>query len=262
MSFTNDQKVLQMISTRFRRFVPALALPLALALAACGDSAEGEGPAVSNKPMAEIPAPEGQQWSQMVQVTEDDGYLVGNPDAPIKLLEYASLTCGACANFTQTAAEEIKADYVDTGRVSYELRNQVHNGIDLTLAALVRCGNPESFHPLSEQVWRNFEQVMGTAQQNAAGLEAAMTRPENERFAAVAESAGLLDFFASRGLSRDQARTCLADTESVTAIAERSDAQSAELDVTGTPTFFINGRKVDTNNWEQLQVMLQEAGAR
>ncbi|WP_379546109.1 thioredoxin domain-containing protein [Qipengyuania sp. DSG2-2] len=250
-----------MFSKSARRFGPALALPLALALAACGDSAD-DAAVVSSEPIANIAAPEGQSWSEMVQVTEADGYLVGNPDAPIKLMEYASLTCGACANFTQTAAEEIKTEYVDTGRVSYELRNQIHNGIDLTMAALVRCGSPESFHPLSEQVWLNFDEVMGTAQQGGQAMEAAMARPENERFVAVAEATGLLDFFAARGLSRDQARQCLADSGSVTAIAERSNAQSAELDVAGTPTFFINGRQLDAKNWDQLEVALQEAGAR
>ncbi|QYU69743.1 DsbA family protein [Leptolyngbya sp. 15MV] len=245
--------------TSFRHLALAtLALPLALA--ACGGTAE-EG-ATSGDPIAPIAAPAGTEWVDTVQVTEADGYLLGNPDAPIKLIEYGSLTCGACAQFTETAMEELKSKYVASGRVSLELRNQVHNGLDLMLARLVRCGAPESMHPLSEQVWLNLEQVLTTAQADQQALETAMRLPEDQRFPAAAQAAGFLDFFASRGLSRDQAATCLADTASVTAIAERSDAQSKELGISSTPTFILNGRVLDERSWPELEAALQRAGAR
>lgn len=248
--------------TMFRRVTLAtLAAPLALGLAACGSDAEGDA-ALNGEPVAEVPAPEGQEWAEVTQVTDYDGYQIGNPDAPIKMVEYGSLTCGACAYFTQTGFEPLRNEYINSGRVSFELRNQVHNGIDLVLARLVRCSGPEAMVPLSEQVWLNLNEVLGGAQANGEALERAMTLPENERFVAAAEAAGLLDFFAARGLSRDQARTCLADVDSVKAISDRSDQQSKEFDVTGTPTFFINGKKIDSNGWEQIEPILQKAGAR
>ena len=238
-----------------------LALPLALALAACGDEAGTEG-SISGEPVAEVAAPEGQSWLETVAVSDSDGYILGNPDAPIKLIEFASYTCGACANFIETGVEPLKADYVESGRVSYELRNLIRDPIDLSVAVLARCGSPESFHPLSEQVWQNFQTIMGGAQQNGQAIEAAMQRPENERLVGVAEAVGLIDFFASRGLSRDQARQCLADTEKVQSIAENSNTQATEMDVTGTPSFFINGQKADALGWDQLEIALQNAGAR
>ncbi|MCH2488066.1 MAG: DsbA family protein, partial [Erythrobacter sp.] len=76
---------------------------------------------------------------------------------------------------------------------------------------------------------------------------------------------GFYDFFAARGLSADQARTCLADFAGIEAIAERYDTQSRELDVTATPTFFLNGRKLElepTAPWPQIEQRLQQAGAR
>ncbi|GMN12713.1 thioredoxin domain-containing protein [Altererythrobacter sp. MTPC7] len=238
-----------------------IALPLALALAACGDEAETAG-SLSGEPVAEVPAPEGQSWLDTVAVSDADGYIVGNPDAPIKLIEYASYTCGACANFIETGVEPLKSEYVESGRVSFELRNLVRDPIDLSVAVLARCGSPESFHPLSEQVWRNFQTIMGGAQANGQAIEAAMTGPEDERLVGVAEAVGLIDFFASRGLSRDQARQCLADTDKVQSIAENSNTQASQNDVTGTPTFFINGQQTDARGWDQLEVALQEAGAR
>ncbi len=244
---------------KLRRLALAtLALPFALA--ACGDTAE-EG-ATSGEPIAPIAAPAGTQWVDQVQVTEADGYLIGNPDAPIKLIEYGSLTCGACAQFAATGAEELKNEYVNSGRVSFELRNQVHNGLDLVLARLVRCGAPESMQPLSDQVWLNLETVLGNAQANPQALDAAMALPEDQRFAAAADAAGFLDFFATRGLSRDQAATCLADPAAVTAIAERSDAQSKELGVTATPTFILNGKVLEERSWPEIEAALQRAGAR
>ena len=236
-----------------------LAAPLALALAACGDSEAGD---ISGEPLEAVPAPEGQTWTDVVEVTGSDGYLLGNPDAPLKLVEYASLTCGACANFAQTGAEPLKEEYVSTGKVSFELRNQVHNTFDLTLARLARCSAPESFHPLAEQVWFNFNEVMGGLQGAQSQLGNVAELPEDERFVAIAEAAGFLDFFAARGVSRDQAAACLADSESVMAIGDRSTQQSDELGVGSTPTFILNGRILEERSWDDLETVLQEAGAR
>ena len=243
--------------------IATLAAPLALGLAACDsaeDTATGEVP--EGEVVAAVPAPEGQQWTEVASVTDYDGYVIGNPDAPIKLIEYGSLTCGACANFAVTGIPSLREEYVNSGRVSYELRNQIHNGIDLVLARLVRCGAPESYHALSDQVWTNLQSLMQGAQSNPQGLEAAMQMPEDQRFPAVAQVAGLYDFFAARGISEDQARTCLADFASVQKIAENSQSQTEEFNVTGTPTFFINGRNIGTQSWASLEPMLQRAGAR
>lgn len=249
--------------TTIRRVTLAtLAAPLALGLAACGESATEEG-VTDSEPVAEVPAPEGQQWSEVTTVTELQGHMIGNPDAPIKLLEYGSLTCGTCAQFTQTGADALKEEYVNSGRVSYELRPLVLNPLDLVLVSLARCSTEEAVVPLSEQVWMNFSEVMGAAQQAGPAFDQAMSLPEDQRFAAAAEATGALDFFAARGLSRDQARTCLQDTEKVKGIAERSSQQGEEFNVTGTPTFFVNGSKLDSvYSWEALEPVLQRAGAR
>ena len=249
---------------RYRKIaLAALAAPLALGLAACdsaGDATSGE--VAEGAAIAPIEAPEGTQWTDQVVRTEMDGYLLGNPDAPIKVIEYASLTCPACASFAMTGADPLKQDYVNSGRVSFELRNQVHNGLDLILARIVRCGAPESFHPLSEQVWLNLQAILQRAQANPDALEQAMNLPEDQRFVAAAGAAGFYDFFASRGISIDQAQICLADFASVQQIAENSRSQSDELNVTGTPTFIVNGVNVGTQNWASLEPLLQRAGAR
>ena len=243
----------------FRRIVLAtLSAPMALALSACGS--DDEAP-VKGEPIAAIAAPAGQSWVDTAAVTPEGGYVIGNPEAPLKLVEYASHTCPHCAAFSQEAAGKLD-EYVAKGTVSYELRNQIHDPIDLTIALLVRCGTAQSFHPLANQAWQNFESLMTTVQSNGAALEQAQQVPPAQRFQAIAQASGLLDFFAARGISRDQAMTCLADTAKAQQIADASDKQSEELNVTGTPSFFLNGRLVPGTRWIDIEPALQNAGAR
>ena len=142
------------------------------------------------------------------------------------------------------------------------MRNLVRDPIDLTIASLVRCGQPENMEPLSSQAWIALNDIFANVNQNGAAFEAASSLPEDQRFVAIADAAGLIDFFSARGLSADQARTCLADAEAVQAIATRSQDQVNELGLTGTPTFILNGQKLNVNQWEGLEPILQRAGAR
>lgn len=236
----------------------ALAAPLALMLAACGSET---GEIEESEAIAAIPAPDGTNWGETVTVSEYDGYILGNPEAPIKLVEYASHTCGACANFAAQAKDSIE-EYVATGVVSFEQRNLVLNPIDLSIAQIVRCGPKENMQPLSDQTWANLSQIFATVEQNGAAYEAAGNMPVDQRFVQIAQAAGLIDFYAARGLSADQQRECLSNGEAIERIANNSTAQAEEFGVTGTPTFLLNGRKLDVNSWADIEPMLQRAGAR
>lgn len=238
-----------------------LAGALAMTLAACDSTEEGSD-VLSGEPIAAIPAPDGTQWTDVVNVSDEGGYVTGNPEAPLKLVEYASHTCGACASFSMEGNPPLKKDYVSTGVVSVELRNLVRDPLDLTIATLVRCGQPQNMQPLSDQAWASLNDIFATVQQNNAALEAATQAPPEQRFVQIAEAAGLIGFFAARGLSADQARTCLADNAKVEAIAAQSQQQAQELGVSATPTFFLNGNKLDGTQWSQIEPALQKAGAR
>jgi protein-disulfide isomerase len=240
----------------------ALAAPLALALAACNSTEEEGGADLAGEPIAAIPAPDGGNWNDTVTVTPEMGYKVGNPDAPLKLVEYASHTCNACAFFATTGKPPLKEKYISTGVVSFEQRQLIRGFEDLLIATLVSCGPKESMQPLSDQAWTAFEQIIGGFQANADAYNAAGNLPPEQRFVAAAEAAGLIEFFAARGLSADQARTCLADTKKIKAIADASDAQAKEFTITGTPTFMLNGTKLEENQWDKLEPILQRAGAR
>lgn len=243
--------------------VLALAAPLSLALAACGSGDSGEPGATSGEPVAAVEPPAGQEWADVVTVTPQGGWQAGNPEAPIKLVEYGSLTCGACANFSTTAAQPLRETYVNSGRVSYELRSVPLSGAtDLVLTRLLECAPKEAVHPLAEQIWANLGELLGPLQANAAGLNQALSLPAEQRFVAFAEQAQLLEFFAARGISTEQSRQCLADAAAMEALAERLQAQSEADGITGTPTFFLNGNRLDALAWTDVEAALQQAGAR
>lgn len=237
----------------------ATAGALALALGACSDNAE-DASALEGEPIADIPAPDGGSWLETSARTEDGGYRLGNPDAPLKLVEYASHTCGACAAFSAQGVPPLEEEYVASGVVSYEVRNLIRDPLDMTISVLARCGADEAYHPRANAAWA----ALGDISQNLDGetYQAAMAQPIEQRFIAIAEGAGLLDFFATRGLSTDQARQCLADVENINAIADRSESSASEANVTATPTFFLNGARIDGSQWPQVEPALQQAGAR
>lgn len=246
----------------FRRLALATAaLPFSLALAACSDDAV-DG-AVDAEPVAVVPAPEGSSWDQQVVRTEEGGWQVGNPDAPIKLVEYGSLTCPACARFSQDGAEAITNEYVQSGRVSFEFRSvPIHGLPDLLMTRLIECAPETAAVPLADQIWANLETIDAGFRTNGTAVQSAFELPQDQRFAAVGEVSGLTDFFASRGISRDQARVCLSDSEAIIALGDRLQEQTTADNVQSTPTFFLNGRQLDERSWTEIEAILQRAGAR
>lgn len=248
------------------KFTRLLSLPLLalapLMLAACEDAATTEGAVPAGEPLPAIAPPAGQQWGDVVTITPQGGYLVGNPDAPIKLVEYASHTCGACANFAKTGKPVIKDKYIPTGVVAFEQREVFLNPFDAVIATLAQCGAKEQFQPLSDEVWQNLDSVFAGLQGNPQAVEAASALPLNQRFAAIGEATGLLEFFAARGLSADQGRACLSDATKIEALVKTTEANAAEDKIQGTPTFFLNGKRVEGTSWDMVEPQLQRAGAR
>ncbi|MFO6448542.1 thioredoxin domain-containing protein [Erythrobacter sp. NE805] len=241
--------------------LPLLALA-PLLLSACGDEATPEGGVPKGEALPAIAAPAGQSWTETVTITPEGGYLVGNPDAPLKLVEYASHTCSHCAEFARTGKEPLKSKYVASGVVSFEQREVFLNPYDVVIAGLAQCGTKEQFQPLSDQVWGNLESVFAGLQGNPQAVEAAGQLPINQRFAAIAEVTGLLEFFAARGISADQGRTCLTDQAKIEALVKTEEANRQKDKIEGTPTFFLNGQRIDGTTWDRLEPQLQRAGAR
>ena len=234
-------------------------IALSLTLAACGKSEEGAKP--SGDPVAAVAPPAGAVWSQTVAETPDGYFLMGNPSAKVKLVEYGSYTCSHCRDFSSEASEEIRK-MVDTGKVNFEFRTYVRDPIDISTALLARCGGKDIFYPLSEQFFANQTAMFDKAQ--ALGdqpYQALMSAPPAERFGKLGNALGLVEFAQQRGISADQAKSCLADTAAAEKLAKGVEAANSQYQITGTPSFILNGVLVDNvANWASLQPKLKEAG--
>jgi protein-disulfide isomerase len=249
--------------TSFRQITLGLILaPLALSLTACGGKDNANG-GLSGDPIAKIAPPAGKAWADVVAKTPEGGYRMGNPDAPIKLIEFGSLTCPHCADFAEKSSAELRDNFVASGRVSFEFRNFVRDAIDLTVAQMTRCGAPESYFALTEQAFTNQAAMIGQVQKGGeAAYGAAMKASPEQRGMAIAQLGGLPDFFAARGISKEQAATCLADVKAMEALAKATQDQGKEFDIQGTPTFLINGAKAEVTGWPELKAKLESLGAR
>lgn len=252
-----------MSAYRFRRSFAAVALlPLALGLAACDKKADGPG-ALTGEPIAKVAAPAGKAWADVVAETPDGGVLLGNPDAPIKLIEYGSLSCPHCAKLAQDGMAKLRDDYIGSGRVSLEFRSFAIHPQDVPLTLLARCGGLETYFPLVEQIYANFDALNAPLADPAvqAKANAVMQGNPEQRMTGMADALGYTQFFAARGVAVEQARACLNDSAKAAQVATFSQKYS-ESGITGTPTLLLNGNNLETTEWPVLEAALQKAGAR
>ena len=238
---------------------------LALLLASCGGS-EGENAgnsvaAAGGAPTASVPAPNGSDWSQTVSQTAEGGFIMGNPNAPVKVVEFASYTCPHCAEFSEHGAQELVNKYVKTGQVSFELRNYVRDPIDLTVALLSRCGGAGPFFKLSDQLFAAQEDWIGKLQTMPAAMQQQLQTMQPTQMAqTVAEQAGLIQFVRVRGVPAEKAQQCLGDNSAIERLVQMNQSATQQYQLTGTPSFLINGEVVpNAANWATLEPKIQEA---
>jgi protein-disulfide isomerase len=223
----------------------AVALAAALCLA----------PATAN-PATAAPS---RDWSRTVVVTPEGGFRMGNPAAKVKLVEYGSLACPHCRHFEETGYKPLVQNYVRTGRVSYEFRNLLINGPDISISLITRCAGPARFFPMSELVyatqpqWEKKIEDMGDA--DKAALDK-MTDPQ--RVVRFAEVGGMGQLAARFGVSPARARQCLTDPKGLKLLLDMTQAAN-DKGVDHTPTFFVNGKVSGAATWDQLEPELKKA---
>lgn len=236
------------------------AISLMLLLGACGDGQDnGTTTVVANQTASEasVQAPRDGDWTQVVTQTPEGGFRMGNPNAPVQLVEYASMTCPHCAAFSEEAHEPLKQQYVRTGQVSFEYRNFVLNEPDLIASMAARCQGPEPFFHLTEQLFAEQRQwIEGFS--DPAQAQQFQNLPPAQRRVAYAKAADLDQFFRRRGMPEARFDACLADDKAAEQVAQLVQL-GTDQGVTGTPTFFVNGRRVDGSTWEVVQRTIQGA---
>jgi protein-disulfide isomerase len=193
---------------------------------------------------APVPAPNNGDWSTVVTKSAEGGFVMGNPDAKVKLVEFGSMTCPHCAEFEEQGGKALVDNYVKKGLVSWEFRNFVRDPFDMAATLLARCGGEANFFGMTRTMFHDQKTWIGKLQAaDQATLQGLQTMPPAQQFSTIADLAGLKTFAAQRGVPR----------------AKNSDAVST-YSIPGTPAFLINGTLADqTSNWATLEPKLKEA---
>ncbi len=237
-----------------------------LALAACNKrSTQTQGTAVSNETVTitEAGPPPGGSWADVVNATSD-GYMMGNPNAKVKLLEIGSLSCPHCKAFDDEGVPKLIDKYVKTGKVSWEFRPYlIHGPIDMALDLVVRCNGVKTFFPLMQSMYKDQASLMAkieaTPQDKVAQIQ---NLPTNQVFVAMANLLGLQDWAAARGIPQSKSNQCLTNQKMIDKeVQVSSNVTNQYPDFTGTPAFVINGKMVskDITTWDKLEPQLEDA---
>ncbi len=180
--------------------------------------------------------------------------VLGEPDAPVEIREYSSLTCPHCRSFHAETLPSLKADYIDTGKAKLVYRDFPLDLRAWLASAVAHCAGPERFFTFLHVLYDEQER-WATAPTNRAaeqrlregGLvemwrEAGRNDQELESLLSVAGTVNtLIDLAQFGGLSPEQTRACLADFDLLDWILAAQQEGRERYDVSSTPSFVVNG---------------------
>ena len=144
----------------------------------------------------------------------------GRTDAPVTLIEYASMTCPHCASFHTDRLPALQTEYVDTGRLQVVFREYPIGGHAILAAMIARCAGNQGFFPMIDAMFR----TQGT-----------WAREPDPRDA-------LFQIARQAGFTQDSFNACLNNQDVLDGITWMKDRAASEFEVDSTPTFFINGK--------------------
>ncbi len=147
---------------------------------------------------------------------------MGDPSAPVKVIEYASYTCPHCADFHVGTFPTFKADYIDTGKVFFTYREVFFDRFGLWASMIARCAGPDRYFGIAGLLYE------GQSEWARQG-DPAMVADALKRIGAQA------------GLSAEQADACLQDADQAQRLVSWYEANAARDAVRSTPSFLIDG---------------------
>jgi protein-disulfide isomerase len=168
------------------------------------------------------PAPASDADMSVLKLTPDDRIL-GNKDAPVTIVEYASLTCPHCMHFAIDVLPELKKKWIDAGKVKLVMRDYPLDGLALRAAMVARCAPPDKFYAFIDTLFQTQDK-WATAKDPQAELQ---------RLALMG------------GMSKKQFEDCVSNKDMENQVVGSRLLATQKLNVNATPTFFVNGTKFD-----------------
>lgn len=199
-------------------------------------------------------------WSRTVTTSPIGAYIVGNPAARLRLVEYFSYTCHVCADFAKAASLPLKTGYIDRGLVLFEYRNLVRDPVDMTAALLARVGGASAFAGNHQAIFAAFPTFIAKVQkasdaQKTSWFEGTVA----ERARRIAADTGLAALMLGRGYSQAQLDAALGSEVAQAELTGMTNIGRGADRVTGTPSFFINGLRAEVGTWPALKSKLDLA---
>lgn len=148
--------------------------------------------------------------------------VLGDANAPVTVIEYASFTCPHCSNFHKTTWPDVKKNYVETGKVKFVFRDFPFERVGMSVAMLARCAGESKYYGFVE----TFMKLQDSWIKDSNPVEGAM------KLAKLG------------GLSHDDAMTCLENEALLDYILLGRQEAGSKFGIDSTPTFIINGQKV------------------
>ena len=241
------------------------ALAAVMASAACNADKGNESGGGGAQAQSELPAvqrPANGDWSQVVIRTPEGGFLMGNPRAPVRLIEFGSMTCPHCREFDETGVQPLVDNYVKTGRVAYEFRNYVRDAFDLAASLIARCNAEKGFFPLTRALYKDQPEWLAKVQAAPpAQLENLQSLPPEQVPLIAAKLAGFQEWAAVRGVPVSKSTQCLSDQNTVNQLVQMTSNVTTEYpNFSGTPNFVINGKLHEKiASWKDLEAALGSA---
>lgn len=149
-----------------------------------------------------------------------DDMVLGSADAPITMIEYASMTCSHCARFHTTILPDIKRDYVDKGLVRLVFREYPLDPVAMAGSVVARCLPKSQYFDFIDVLFRNQK------------VWAYVDNPRE----------GIVEISKRAGLSREQVTACLSNEAEINRINQVRRDAIARYEINATPTFVINGK--------------------
>ncbi|QMU58410.1 MAG: thioredoxin domain-containing protein [Boseongicola sp.] len=166
---------------------------------------------------------------------------IGNPDAAVTIVEYASFTCPHCASFHAGAYKQLKEDFIDTGKINFVYREVYFDRFGLWAAIVARCGDG------AENRYFGIADMLYAEQRDWAR--------QNEPSEIVLR---LRRIGKTAGLSDAQLDSCFSDGDNAQKLYARY-LQQAEADgVRSTPTFIINGVQHSNMPYDEMKAIIEE----
>lgn len=201
-------------------------------------------------------------WAATVTKAADGGFVIGNPAARVKVIEFSSYTCPHCAAFSVESAKVLKGQMIRSGSTSLEVHNLIRDSLDLTAAIVARCAGPTKFEALHAAIFARQQEWLprGADFQSANDSRLAMYSPL-ARLRAYADGSGLADIARANGVATPAIDACFATADTMNGVLALQ--KTVPAGITGTPMFLVNGTLAkDVYSWGELEPILRARGVK